>query len=102
MNKKTAQFNAEFAKAKRKVLIRDSWQCQITKKMMKSYDILSHYGELTVDHIRRRSLGGSNDETNLVTLCVGCHTIFELMVNYEKEMRLHRLLKQKYGYQYEK
>ncbi|MBF4468827.1 MAG: HNH endonuclease [Methanobrevibacter arboriphilus] len=55
------------------VFERDNYTCQCcnTKK------------DLTIDHIVPRSKGGSNDETNLQTLCKSCNLAkADLYVNY--------------------
>ena len=95
MNKETKKFRQEFTEVKRKILVRDNWRCQVPQKLMRKLGILAHYGTLTVDHIRKRSLGGNNNATNLITLCIGCHTFFEIQNNYWKENQLYKILKNK-------
>lgn len=93
MNLRTKQFNEEFAIIKPKIFIRDNWECQC--------EFGNCYGELTVDHIRKRSLGGTNEKTNLITLRSGCHGVYESMDNHTKEKHLRAILHKKYGYQYQ-
>ena len=56
--------NYGFANRKAYVLWRDNYTCQQCKKKN---------GILNVHHIVYRSQGGSDDESNLITLCEGCH-----------------------------
>ena len=56
--------NYGFANRKAYVLWRDNYTCQQCKKKNTS---------LNVHHIVYRSNGGSDDESNLVTLCEDCH-----------------------------
>ena len=91
MNKKTSEFNREFAKQKNLTFKRDNFKCLV---------LGSHFGKLTVDHIRKRSLGGDNDLKNLITLCVGCHSVYEVMPNKVKEKLLYHILDKRYNYEY--
>ena len=52
-----------YAKLTRDVLQRDNWRCQICGTMV----------NLEVHHQQFRSRGGSDSESNLITLCNGCH-----------------------------
>jgi 5-methylcytosine-specific restriction endonuclease McrA len=45
------------------VLRRDHWKCQVCGKMT----------NLEVHHMRFRSRGGDDSESNLITLCARCH-----------------------------
>lgn len=56
--------NYGFANRKAYVLWRDNYTCQQCKKKN---------GILNVHHIVYRSNGGSDDESNLITLCEDCH-----------------------------
>lgn len=56
--------NYGFANRKAYVLWRDNYTCQQCKKKN---------GILNVHHIVYRSQGGSDDESNLITLCADCH-----------------------------
>ena len=93
MNKETVKYNTEFAKIKRKVLERDRWECK--------GQFIDHFGTLTVDHIVRRSLGGKNTFDNLITLCVGCHSIYEMMPSRGKVHQLRARLAILYGYEWD-
>ena len=48
---------------RKQVLRRDGWECQICGSRQK----------LQVHHKQLRSQQGSDDDLNLITLCVGCH-----------------------------
>lgn len=76
----------EFNVARRQVLERDEWTCQLAIRMD------GHHcgGGLEVHHIRRRSQGGSNDPSNLVTLCSEAHHGF--VHKYPQEAALFGLL----------
>lgn len=93
MNQETKKFNAEFAAQKAVVLVRDRFKCQ-------GPDGHNCFGPLTVDHIRKRSLGGSNSLKNLITLCSGYHSEVEDLPSSEKEELLFSLLGFKYEYTY--
>lgn len=56
--------NYGFANTKAKVLNRDNYTCQNCK---------TKKGTMEVHHIIYRSNGGSDEETNLITLCRKCH-----------------------------
>lgn len=58
--------NYGFANTKAKVLDRDGYKCHICKTK-------KHGIKLEVHHIIFRSNGGSDDESNLITLCHDCH-----------------------------
>ena len=58
--------NFGFANTKAYVLNRDSYTCQYCKGKKKD-------SRLHVHHIMYRSNGGSDDESNLITLCRTCH-----------------------------
>jgi len=57
--------NYGFENTKAKVLYRDNYECQCCK---------TKKGTLNVHHIIYRSKGGSDEESNLITLCESCHT----------------------------
>lgn len=57
-------FNYEYASRREAVLYRDNYTCQCCGKK---------YTRLEVHHIIFKSLGGSDDERNLITLCEKCH-----------------------------
>lgn len=59
----------EFQAARIIVLERDEYTCQLPRFM----DGHHCRGELQVHHRRRRSQGGSNDSSNLLTLCQAAH-----------------------------
>ncbi len=50
---------------RQKVLLRDNWRCQVCGK--------EHSGQ--VHHVIPRSKGGTNDFSNLITLCGECHML---------------------------
>lgn len=62
----------------------DDWTCQACGHE-------GEYDELEMDHIVPLSRGGSNDEDNLQTLCVGCNrekgdlTMEEFMSDYSED-----------------
>lgn len=58
--------NYGFENTKAKVLYRDGYTCQCCKGKHKD-------NKLEVHHIVFRSQGGSDEETNLITLCHTCH-----------------------------
>jgi 5-methylcytosine-specific restriction endonuclease McrA len=47
----------------RRILERDGWRCQVCGSMQ----------NLQVHHLKLRSRSGSDEEQNLITLCVQCH-----------------------------
>lgn len=57
-------FNYEFSSRRAAVLHRDRYTCQICGKK---------YVRFEVHHIVHRSRGGTDDDTNLITLCEHCH-----------------------------
>lgn len=56
--------------ARREVLLRDGYQCQVCGDLV-------HGKRAHVDHIVPKSKGGSDEVTNLRTLCVSCHSKHE-------------------------
>jgi 5-methylcytosine-specific restriction endonuclease McrA len=54
---------AQYDQLRNQVLRRDDWRCQICGSTR----------NLQVHHKRLRSQQGSDDELNLITLCVDCH-----------------------------
>ena len=59
-------FNYEYSSRREAVLVRDNYTCQCCGKK---------YVRLEVHHIIFRSLGGTDDEKNLITLCEKCHKL---------------------------
>lgn len=57
-------FNYEYSSRREAILNRDSYPCQCCGKK---------HVRLEVHHIIFRSLGGTDDESNLITLCEKCH-----------------------------
>ena len=55
--------NREWARIRRQVLDRDGWRCRACGRP----------GRLEVDHVLPLERGGTNDLSNLQTLCPGCH-----------------------------
>jgi len=53
----------DYQNLREQVLRRDSWRCQLCGSMT----------NLEVHHKQFRSHGGADDESNLITLCLGCH-----------------------------
>jgi len=47
----------------RQVLARDNWTCQVCGSR----------NNLQVHHQQRRSQRGADEDSNLITLCAGCH-----------------------------
>lgn len=58
-------FDYGFASRREAILHRDNYTCQICGKK---------HTRLEVHHIVFRSQGGTNDESNLITLCEDCHS----------------------------
>lgn len=56
--------------ARREALVRDAYQCQMC-------GAVAHGKRAHVDHIVPKSKGGSDEVTNLRTLCVSCHSRHE-------------------------
>jgi 5-methylcytosine-specific restriction endonuclease McrA len=56
--------------ARREVLLRDAYQCQICKACVSGK-------RAHVDHIVPKSKGGSDEVSNLRCLCVSCHSRHE-------------------------
>ena len=52
-----------YRKLQQHVLQRDGWRCQVCGSMQ----------NLQVHHMEFRSHSGDDSETNLITLCAGCH-----------------------------
>lgn len=51
-----------------RILRRDSWTCQLCGK-----SAAEHNAALEVDHMQPASKGGTNDDSNLWTLCAACN-----------------------------
>lgn len=56
--------------ARREVLLRDNYQCQMCGAVV-------HGKRAHVDHIVPKAKGGSDEVSNLRTLCVSCHSKHE-------------------------
>lgn len=52
------------------MLLRDNYQCQVCRAVV-------HGKRAHVDHIVPKAKGGSDEVTNLRTLCVSCHSKHE-------------------------
>jgi len=50
---------------RKQVLLRDGWKCQVCGSRQK----------LQVHHQQLRSQQGDDDDSNLITLCAGCHSL---------------------------
>lgn len=70
--------DARWFAIRKKVLLRDAYQCTSCKKVCHSK------GDAQVDHIIPKDHGGSDDESNLQVLCRSCHS--------RKTMQEHRSL----------
>lgn len=75
---KKVQRDQEYKATHAAVLDRDSHRCQfhrrpLTTAEMGVYGDVCGNGDLHVHHIRRRSQGGTDDPSNLVTLCATHH-----------------------------
>ena len=56
--------------ARREVLLRDNYQCKVCGAVV-------HGKRAHVDHIVPKAQGGSDEVSNLRTLCVSCHSKHE-------------------------
>ena len=76
-------FNYEYSSRREAVLHRDSYTCQCCGKK---------HVRLEVHHIIFRSLGGTDDERNLITLCEKCHKAVHdgilILTKKPKELKL--------------
>lgn len=63
-------FRIHTEKTKPRILKRDNYRC---KRCRNKFDAI----RLSVHHIIPRDEGGSNEDSNLITLCVKCHDIIE-------------------------
>ena len=63
---------------RKKIYERDKWTCQVCGKHCNKKEIQCH-------HIVPYKNGGSNDSSNLVTLCVSCHAIVEQSLDIYNE-----------------
>jgi len=52
-----------YEQLRKQILRRDGWQCQICGSRQ----------NLQIHHKQLRSQQGSDDDSNLITLCAGCH-----------------------------
>lgn len=75
-------FDYEYSSRREAVLNRDNYTCQCCGKK---------HVKLEVHHIIFRSLGGSDDEENLITLCEKCHKLVHdgLLVLTKKPKKLN-------------
>lgn len=66
---------AEWRRIRRKVYERDNWTCQDCKQATKNFRDSKKDPRRRVQahHIKSRRNGGSDDLSNLVTLCMSCH-----------------------------
>lgn len=79
--------NYGFANTKAYVLDRDNYICQYCKNKSKN-------NRLEVHHIIFRSQGGSDDESNLLTLCKSCHdSLHEGKISLKKNGKVKSKLK---------
>lgn len=92
-------YQIEFSKVKRLVIIRDGFKCQLAKSRG-IFGPYGHWGILTVDHIHRRSTSGTNELKNLITLCSGHHDFVETMPQEKKSQLLYGILEKRYHYSY--
>jgi hypothetical protein len=60
--------NSTITDRKKRVLLRDWFTCMYCLRRPKR-----HY--ITVDHVLPKRLGGTNEQTNLVTSCLECNTV---------------------------
>lgn len=75
-------FNYEYSSRREAVLHRDNYTCQCCGKK---------HVRLEVHHIIFRSLGGTDDEKNLITLCEKCHKLVHdgILILTKKPKRLN-------------
>lgn len=97
MNQTVKKFNKEFEAIKRNIFIRDEWECKLP---LETHPEKKHFGTLTIDHIIKRSLRGTNDRKYLITLCVGAHDYVDGLKKDEKINLLGGILNKLYGYEY--
>ena len=93
MNETKKKYNKEFAKVKKEIFDRDAWECMMEE---------SHRckGQLDVHHIISRSLMGSNDKTNLITVCRYYHGKLHLIGIRGRVKKCREVLKDRYDYTY--
>lgn len=93
MNETKKKYNNEFAVFKVEIIDRDDWKCMMEE---------SHRcrAQLDVHHIIPRSLDGSNDKTNLITVCRYYHAKLHLIGVRERVQKCREVLKEKYNYKY--
>jgi 5-methylcytosine-specific restriction protein A len=60
--------DASWFATRKAVLVRDNWECRACGKLCDGKR------EAHVDHVVPKRLGGTDDLTNLQTLCVRCHS----------------------------
>mgnify|MGYP000944780001 CR=1 FL=1 len=75
-------FNYEYSSRREAVLVRDNYTCQCCGKK---------HAKLEVHHIIFRSMGGTDDERNLITLCEKCHKMVHdgLLILTKKPRKLN-------------
>ena len=79
-------FNYGYSSKRDAILNRDKYTCQYCKGRHKD-------SRLEVHHIVYRSQGGSDDESNLITLCHTCHTLLHDGLLKESEAKLQGKVK---------
>ncbi len=93
MNQTTKEYNDEFAKIKRKIFDRDSWECIFKENHTCG-------GMLDIHHIEPRSLGGGNEKENLITVCRSYHGQLHLTALEARRNKCRKILGELYEYQY--
>ena len=75
-------FDYGYSSRREAVLVRDNYTCQCCGKK---------HARLEVHHIIFRSMGGTDDERNLITLCEKCHKLIHdgLLILIKKPRRLN-------------
>lgn len=63
-------YDSAWQKIRKYVLLRDNYTCQACYRVVGGHKRDSH-----VDHIIAKAKGGTDDESNLRTLCNVCHSI---------------------------
>ena len=60
--------------SRRKIYDRDGWTCYLCGDVLSGDTLPNTPKSLTLDHIKPRSLGGSDDPSNLATCCRECNS----------------------------
>jgi 5-methylcytosine-specific restriction endonuclease McrA len=81
--------NSEYEKLKKEILIRDGYRCRLCLS----------FCNLDVDHIKKRSQGGSDTPDNLRTLCRACHDREDNSTNSSKLTPKTQLYRESEGVQ---